>query len=83
MDETQRVELEEEQAQNLLVMISEFHTLVLDQWHCGERENDEVAEICYLLGNIEGRLIYNGLNQDDLDLLECWQEELEEDKNGD
>lgn len=62
----------------LLVMLAEYHTFVLDQWHCGEKQNDDVAETCYMLGNIESRVRYNHLTQDDLDLLEDWEAELEE-----
>lgn len=74
-----RVSLDADHTGHLLCMLADYHTLVIEQWHCGERENDEVADICYLLGNIEGRLFsMNGLTQDDLDLLELWEEELNE-----
>lgn len=72
------VSLDADHTGHLLCMLADYHTFIIDQWHCGERENDEVAGTCYLLGNIEGRLLYNGLTQDDLDILEDWEAELEE-----
>lgn len=72
------VSLDADHTGHLLCMLADYHTFIIEQWHCGERENDEVADTCYLLGNIEGRLLYNGLTQDDLDLLELWEEELNE-----
>ena len=81
-DIDQSVILDADHAGHLLVMLAEYHTFVLDQWHCGELENDDVANTCYLLGNIESRVRYNHLTQDDLDLLEYWEEELNEQKEG-
>lgn len=76
--EPELVKLDADHAGHLLGMLAEYHTFVMDQWHCGEKQNDDVADTCYLLGNIEGRLLYDGLTQEDLDLLEAWEEELEE-----
>ena len=63
---------------HLLAMLADYHTCIIEQWHCGERQNDEVAETCYLLGNIEGRLLYSGITKEDLEIMQCWEDELEE-----
>ena len=73
------VHLDADHAGSILVLLSEYHTYVLEAWHCGEAfTNDEVADTCYMIGNIEGRCLYGGLTQDDLDLINAWKEELEE-----
>lgn len=72
------VVLDADHAGHILVMLAEFHTYVLDQWHSGEKENDDVATTCYFIGNIESRARHNHLKQSDLDLLEDWEGELNE-----
>ena len=63
---------------HLLAMLADYHACIIEQWHCGELQNDEVAETCYRLGNIEGRLLYSGITEEDLEIMQCWEDELEE-----
>lgn len=63
---------------HLLVMLAEYHTMVMDQSHCGELGNDDVASTCYMIGNVESRVRYNHLTPDDLELMELWEEDLDE-----
>lgn len=71
--------LSPEKQRETLVFLVEFHTFVMDAWHCGEKfTNDEVANVCYLIGNVEGRTIGNRLNQDDMEMMDDWREDLEE-----
>ena len=35
-------------------------------------------DACYLLGNLEGRCLYDGLTEEDLELVAAWREEVDE-----
>jgi hypothetical protein len=74
--ERKLVTLDADHTGQLIAMLTDYHTYLIEQWHCGEKQNDNVAYTCYLLGNIEGRLLYNGITQEDLDLMEDWEAEL-------
>lgn len=80
--ETPIIILDPDHAGHLIAMLADYHTYVLEAWHHGEVfTNDGVADTCYLLGNIEGRLLYDGITQEDLDIMEDWEAELEDWKN--
>lgn len=72
------VKLDADHAGSLLVLLADIHTYVMEAWRCGEKEHEDAMETCYMIGNVEGRCLYDGLTQDDLDLIEAWKEELEE-----
>ena len=61
----------------LLVLMSELHTYWMEMWRRGKAKPEETMERLYLMGNMEGRCLYNGLILDDLNLLEAWEEEME------
>lgn len=61
----------------LLVLMSELHTYWVELWREGKATPEDTMEKLYLMGNMEGRCLYNGLIMDDLDLLEAWEEEME------
>lgn len=72
------VSLDADHIGTLLVLMSELHIYWNELWETGELETPIMAEQMYLLGNIEGRCICSHLTQEDLDLLEAWEEELTE-----
>lgn len=72
------VNLDSDHKGHLFVVLAEYHTYLIEGWHCGEFENDDVADTCYLLGNIEGRLWGDCVTEEDLELLQCWEDEVEE-----
>lgn len=73
-----RVILDADTTGHYLVFLAEYHSWLTLRWETGEVENRYYAETCYMLGNIEGRTLYNGLTQEDIELLEAWEEEYEE-----
>lgn len=73
-----RVTLDADHQGHIIVFLAAYHTWITEQWELGEIESRNFAETCYLLGNIEGRALYNGLTQKDLDLIEAWEEEYEQ-----
>ena len=60
----------------LLSILADYHTMAMVQLDSGLVGPGTCADTCYMLGNIEGRLLYSGLTQDDLDLVEAWEKEL-------
>lgn len=71
------VSLDADHMGTLLVLMSELHTYWMELYRLNPLEA-EIPEKLYLMGNMEGRCLYNGLTQEDLDLLEAWEEELTE-----
>lgn len=73
-----RVALDADTAGHYLVFLAEYHSWLTLRWESGEIEGRDYADTCYLIGNIEGRTLYGGLTQEDIELLEAWEEEYEE-----
>lgn len=73
-----RVSLDADHQGHIIVFLAEYHSWITEQWECGEMEDRNYADTCYMIGNIEGRTLYNGLTQEDLNLIEAWEEEYEQ-----
>lgn len=72
------VVLDADQQIHLLAVLADFHTYVLEAWHCGEEFDDEGPLLrAIMCSNMEGRCIGNNLCQEDLDLIADWEEEVE------
>lgn len=61
-----------------LCLLASYHGFYKERWNLGEVTNEDYAETMYLLGNMEGRLMYNHVTQDDIEMMDLWQKELEE-----
>lgn len=70
------VTLDADHAGTLLVVMSELHTYWMEMYRKDTVDVEGLLEKMYLLGNIEGRCIHNGLTQKDLDILEAWEEDM-------
>ena len=70
------IKLDADHAGTLLVVMSELHTYWMELWREGKAKPEDTMDKLYLMGNMEGRCLYDGLTQDDLDLLELWEEEM-------
>lgn len=71
------IKLDADHMGTLLVLMSELHTYWMELYRLNPLEA-EIPEKLYLMGNMEGRCLYDGLTQDDLDILEAWEEDLTE-----
>lgn len=76
MPEKQFVTLDADHQGHIIVFLCDYHNFLREQWEMGDIEPLELAELCYLLGNMEGRAIHNLLTTEDIDLIEAWEEEL-------
>ena len=70
------VELDADDQGARLCSLAEYHNWIGDQWRCGEVTNEDYADTCYMLGNIEGRLLHNHVTMDDVELMDLWFEEM-------
>lgn len=59
-----------------LSFLAEYHSYLTLLWESAEMENRSYAETVYLIGNIEGRLMYNHATEDDMELIALWKEEM-------
>ena len=76
-DSKQYVSLDSDYKGHMLCMLAEYHNYIIYLWKTGELEHRVVMDTCYLLGNIEGRVIGNCITIDDVEMLELWEEELD------
>ena len=61
----------------LLVLCSELHTAWNQEFADTQSTNtQDILDAYYLLGNIEGRLKSGRVTADDMNMLEAWQEEM-------
>lgn len=80
------INLDADHQGHLLCVLTEVHTKFLydmDQVLARLEDMDEgtrreYLDTLYILGNIEGRLLHNHINEDDLELIEMWEAELAE-----
>ena len=75
------VSLDADHAGEILAFLADYHTFIREAYRQDELDAEEAMEVLYLLGNIEGRCLYNGLIQADLDILEGWENNLNDWKN--
>lgn len=52
-----------------LVFLADYHSWITDQLNLGLITGEEAADSCYMLGNLEGRLKYNHLDQKDYEMM--------------
>lgn len=75
--------IDADQKIHFLNVLADYHSYLVD--FIGERIGDEASKeeinldlySLYLLGNIEGRLLYNGITEGDMKILNEWDEFLE------
>lgn len=72
------VKLDADTAGSILAFLADYRTYLKEAWRCGEMEHEVVMDSLYMLGNIEGRCLYDGLTCDDLEIIENWEEELDD-----
>lgn len=72
------VKLDADTAGSILVFLADYHTYVMEAWRCGEMTHEDAMDACYMLGNTEGRCLYDGLTLEDLERIEAWEEEVDE-----
>lgn len=70
------VKLDADHAGTLLVVMSELHTYWMEIYRRDTVDVEDLLDKMYLLGNMEGRCLYDGLTQDDLDIIEGWEEDM-------
>lgn len=71
------INVDADTAGHYLCVLADYHT-ALDQAIRKQQYviTEEQMTDLYLLGNIEGRLIHNHVTAVDIELIECWENEL-------
>ena len=72
------VKLDADTAGDIIVFLAEYRTYVMEAFACFKIPCEEAMDACYLLGNVEGRCLYDGLTEEDLELIAAWREEVDE-----
>lgn len=72
------VKLDADTAGDIIVFLAEYRTYVTEAFACFKIPCEAAMDACYMLGNIEGRCLYNGLTEEDLELIAAWREEVDE-----
>lgn len=81
-----RVDLDADHTGHLLCVICDYLNhirlniedyLESDETDSRISQSEQLMELFYLAGNIEGRLLSNNVNEKDLELIEDWENELQ------
>ena len=72
------VKLDADTAGDIIAFLAEYRTYVTEAFACFKIPCEAAMDACYLLGNLEGRCLYDGLTEEDLELIAAWREEVDE-----
>lgn len=72
------VKLDADTAGDIIAFLADYHTYVAEAFACFKMPCEAAMDACYLLGNLEGRCLYDGLTEEDLELVAAWREEVDE-----
>ena len=72
------VKLDADTAGDIIVFLAEYRTYVTEAFACFKIPCEAAMDACYMLGNLEGRCLYDGLTEEDLELVAAWREEVDE-----
>ena len=72
------VKLDADTAGDIIVFLAEYRTYVTEAFACFKIPCAAAMDACYMLGNLEGRCLYDGLTEEDLELIAAWREEVDE-----